>query len=136
MDHSTALDVIRQHGPFLADFLGLTDWRINFEVRRIEDRDTFASVTYSVDYRTATVLIDPQKIIDDSHAIDGLFHELAHLLNAPFGIYRNSFRSCVDSEEAESSIWIHASETAILRLEWLWRNHLRKIYLEEFTEPR
>ena len=41
----------------------------------------------------------------------------------------------VDSEEAESSIWIHASETAILRMEWLWRNHLRKIYLEEFTEP-
>lgn len=134
MDHSIAREFVAEHIHRMREFLGLSDWRIWWTFGRLDD-GTHAQITIYEDYQKATVTFDIEHPDDDRDLLDTIFHELAHILVSKFDVARDIIIEGDDYSGPMRRAWTHAGEQTVCRMEWIWRNHLRDQYIEEYTRP-
>lgn len=138
MDQSQLEALVLAHAEPLKQFLGLDDWKIYYEFKRIATGEWAVCDTSDLDYKMATITVDMDGATADQQVIDSMFHELAHVLHADFTNYRLTSEALCSPitdqvQRVERRAWKHAAEGFVLRMEWVWRNHLRDAYLDSFT---
>ena len=138
MDKSKVAEVIRRHAGPLRDMLGPQDWHITWLAEPAVTPDSQASCSWNVHYNTATIRIDPACHDDEDAIVDSMFHELCHLLLAPYELYREVATQHIDNgsiaERQDKCLFGYAREQAVLNMERLWNwGGLRDHYLERFT---
>lgn len=140
MDRSKAEAIVRDHANPLKDFLGLTDWKVAWNVRSIAGDFTMVCDSSDYAYKQASVDVDDRGYDDEAQILDGMFHEFCHVIHASFSHYRKTSEALHPDVtnpviRVEQVAWSYAAEGFVLRMEWLWRNHLRALYLDQVTRP-
>lgn len=131
-DRSIVRAFCHVHVQRMVDFLGVCDWRVDWELHRLQGND-IGSIQILPDYHRATITFDMDHLEDDQDMLDVIFHEVAHILVSKFDVARDIIIQGEVMEGGQRRAWTHAGEQTLCRLEWLWRNHLRSLYLDGFT---
>lgn len=138
MDHSVCQAFCDKHLTKLAEFLSIGHWRIKIKVGECENPNDTANCSRNSSYDIADITIDPRKFGDDDFLLDTLFHELAHIVLAPFDLHRTySFQGMERGsaeDKREDFIWASSVEKGVINLERIWRRHLKSVYLSQFAE--
>jgi hypothetical protein len=140
MDKRKFREVILYHGNPLAEFMGLTDWHINVQCESIASDHSMLCDTSALDYRMALITADPEKYDTEDEILRGIYHEYCHILHEGFSNYRLTSQALHEEitnqiSRVEQRAWTHAAEGFVMRMEWIWRNHLRDLYLDHITRP-
>lgn len=139
MDHSVCQALCDKHIAKLAEFLSVGHWKIKVKIGDCDDVSDTATCQRNSNYDIAAITIDPRKIDTEDYLLDVLFHELAHVVLAPFDLYRTysyqGMQSGSIEDKREDFIWANSVEKAVINLERLWRRHLKAAYLAQFDIP-
>jgi hypothetical protein len=75
-----------------------------------------------LDYESAEIRIDPERIDDEEHLLKVLRHETFHIVLAPFDLLRTWIEAGLDGAELEKvqRVVRHAEETAVKALSRMW----------------
>lgn len=140
MDKSQLETILRTHLPALMDHLCVGHWTITARAEPQSESGLAGSCERNLDYEWATICMNPELFETDTKALDTLFHELAHVILAPFDFYREAQTQHIAKGTAEerqdNRIFDHAVEQCVMNLERLWRSAgIRDAYLERLTKP-
>lgn len=98
--------------------LGLGDWDISIRVTSPEDQNFSADIYKEVEYRVATITLDPYSHPDVNEVLDSLRHELLHLVLADLDVYQHmAISGSTLPENTLSGTWLYSTERAIGNLE-------------------
>jgi len=140
MDRSQLESFFRTHLASMMDHLCVGHWTITARAEPNSDSNLAGSCERELDYEWAVIRMNPELFETDTKALDTLFHELAHVILAPFDLYREAQTQHIakgtPEERQDSRIFNHAVEQCVMNLERLWRSAgIRDAYLERLTKP-
>jgi hypothetical protein len=131
MDRSEVRAIVeREIGPLMAA-LGVSWWKVVVEYGPIQvpkgTPDAFVAAARcdrKPDYNRATITIDPEKCDSGEDVMEYLVHELAHLVLAPFDLYRQFATKYIEAnspgDHQEDAIFAHVVEQAVIGVERIW----------------
>jgi hypothetical protein len=74
-------------------------------------------------YNSVVITIDPALADTEAEVLERLRHELEHVVQAPFVVYRKLMRSHLRTEaerERERDLWEYCTEQGVLGLDRMW----------------
>jgi predicted SprT family Zn-dependent metalloprotease len=141
MDKSQCQQLVEEHLYSMSRFMSICEWTITASSEPKSSNKKFmraARVDSRLDYLTATITLNPEAYQDDDDFLDSLYHELCHLVIAPFDLYRETAREAT-ADGANNSldrIYTYAMERVIKTMEFTWKCHgVKQLYLDQFTNP-
>ena len=102
MDKSKVEFIVKNNIEQLKKKLGLELWDIVFEYKSL-DNDPGGSIA-SIDYKIATIVIDPACAKDEADVLHTLLHELIHCLMSTFNSFRQAAFCLIDAKETKDAI--------------------------------
>lgn len=140
MDKSQLESFLRTHLAALMDHVCVGHWTVTARAEPNSDSNLAATCERSIDYEWAIIRMNPELFETDAKALDTLFHELAHIILAPFDLYREATTQHIDkgttAERQDNRLFNHCIEMCVMNLERLWRSGgIRDAYLEKLTKP-
>jgi hypothetical protein len=141
MDQSKVIEFVQIHLAPMQQFLSVQDWKVGLEFKHLGSgsfSSTRAQCDCDFDYLIATLRFDSTLFGRDDEILDALFHELCHLIIAPFDLFYECAHKAT-AEDAQGSLkrlYYHSMEKTVNTLEFCWRNAgWRDLYLDQFTRP-
>lgn len=96
MDHEEIEAFVEHWAARLQAVYGLQHWDITFEVDSDPDADCKAQVTLDQPYERATITLFSEQLDSEDEVLESLMHELEHVLDAPWQLYRNLAENMVN----------------------------------------
>lgn len=119
--------LVDKHLARLTHRMGVWHWAIRVLPEAPEERDWKASCDRNTTYNTATVRVDPASVRDEADLVASRRHELAHVVLAPFDVYRHALTARIRDGSAEDRqerlLWTYAVEQAVIGLERMAHGH-------------
>ncbi len=150
MNKSTIKKLTNHYLAPVKHALGLSNWTtvIMFDlISPLDDNGLIAKAECrkDLDYRKATIRFNTPQIADKQDFLDCLVHELAHLLLAPYDLFRQVVREYFDHRQdgnegadAIGRVWTHACELTTTQVEFVLQTALQldwDLYAEWYWLP-
>lgn len=125
MDRSAVKAIVDREIGGLMEAMGVPHWKVEVRYEPCSNPEWMAMCHRVVDYNTCRITIDPDMADDERGVVRSLVHELAHVLLAPFDLYREAITQHIDAgtvaARQEARLWNFAVEQAVINIERLWR---------------
>lgn len=119
MDKSEVRAVMHDALRPMRTALSLNEWHMDFVLGALEG-NVNAECVADPSYSRAKLTFDPDKYDTKAEVLEGLLHEMLHVLLAKYELYRKAVRPLIDDDRAWASleeIYVHACEDTTRRLE-------------------
>jgi hypothetical protein len=126
-------------GP-LARALGVGHWEISIvygpaqgDLPVCDGHRAAARADVNPPYNSAVITIDPEQADEAAEVVERLKHELEHVVQSPFILYRRLMQSHLRTEaqrDQEAALWSYCAEQGVVNLDRMW-NGARALREEE-----
>jgi hypothetical protein len=129
MDKSQAEKLVDEHILPLIEAMGLKDWKIRVDQCPTapsagDSSGTAGACSTNVDYKFATIAINPELMETSQDLVETLVHELIHIVLSPFTVAWNALEPVLDqhpdAKAVVTPVWTHAEERAVANVIRLW----------------
>lgn len=128
MDRSKVEAIVQEHGPNIANALGLGRWSYVWTIGPINTpvvstgESSPACCQTDPTYERHRIWIDPENHDDEDDVLESIRHEILHVFDSPFVLYRRTAREAIggsnhDAWDSLEDIDLHAREQLVLSLE-------------------
>ena len=119
MDRSEVKKIVDEHVRFMIWDFQIQRWRLDVSFDEAEEEKEKARCTADPSYFTAYINIDPARHEDKDDVLRSLRHELLHIMDAPYEIYRKTIAQLLTEEafHALDEVFIMAKEQTRFNIE-------------------
>lgn len=125
MDKSEVERIARRELPRLAEMLHVAHWTIDLslDASRLHPSN-MAECERHILYNRATIILHPEKHLDEADVIDSIEHELLHIVLSPFDLSWNVFSESFTGIPLEhvKTVWQYSIEQTIVTLQRILRD--------------